>query len=126
MSGRIHLIRLALQPRHISFEYFSLRRFVDVSAIMALEVWEGGRCAGQRSSRGRNDTLYQLQQAPRAHRLAFGRTLRASDRLDGPNAVRPISEAGWDAFETLLQSDGGLACTGLSLCFLCLVGAPAC
>ncbi len=50
MSGRTHLILLALQPRHISFEYFSRRRFEVVSDMLRsrerLEVGEGARDEG--------------------------------------------------------------------------------
>ena len=50
VSGNTHLILLALQPRHISFEYFSLRRLGIVSAILRakerLEVGEGARDEG--------------------------------------------------------------------------------
>ena len=49
-SGNAHLILLALQPRHISFEYFSLRRFESVSDMSRvrerLEVGEGPRDEG--------------------------------------------------------------------------------
>lgn len=50
VSGNAHLILLALQPRHISFEYFSLRRLGFVSAMLRvrdkLEVGEGARDEG--------------------------------------------------------------------------------